>query len=112
MEKQEEQPVIYNAIYADGHFEKVRLGELINKGGAAGKIYMNLANPNSVAKIFHKKSKSSTNRKKLEAMLLNRPNFPPAVKDGTEYVQIAWPDAILEDENGFCVGYLMPLRYS
>ena len=70
MEKQEEQPVIYNAIYADGHFEKVRLGELINKGGAAGKIYMNLANPNSVAKIFHKKSKSSTNRKKLEAMLL------------------------------------------
>lgn len=42
-------------------------------------------------------------------MLLNRPNFPPAVKDGTEYVQIAWPDAILEDENGFCVGYLMPL---
>lgn len=70
---------------------------------------MNLANPNSVAKIFHKKSKSSTNRKKLEAMLLNRPNFPPAVKDGTEYVQIAWPDAILEDENGFCVGYLMPL---
>lgn len=109
MEKQEEQPVIYNAIYADGHFEKVRLGELVNKGGAAGKIYMNLANPNSVAKIFHKKSKSSTNRKKLEAMLLNRPNFPPAVKDGTEYVQIAWPDAILEDENGFCVGYLMPL---
>lgn len=51
MEKQEEQPVIYNAIYADGHFEKVRLGELINKGGAAGKIYMNLANPNSVAKF-------------------------------------------------------------
>lgn len=80
MEKQEEQPVIYNAIYADGHFEKVRLGELVNKGGAAGKIYMNLANPNSVAKIFHKKSKSSTNRKKLEAMLLNRPNFPPASK--------------------------------
>lgn len=37
MEKQEEQPVIYNAIYADGHFEKVRLGELVNKGGAARK---------------------------------------------------------------------------
>ena len=29
---------IYNAIYADGHFEKIRLGALINKGGAAGKI--------------------------------------------------------------------------
>lgn len=106
---QEEQNLIYNAIYADGHFEKVRLGELIHKGGAAGKIYMNAGNPNSVVKIFHKKSKSSTNRKKLEAMLLNRPNFPPVVKGGVEYVQIAWPDALLEDENGFCVGYLMPL---
>lgn len=106
---EETQPVIYNAIYGDGHFEKVRLGELINRGGAAGKIYAQLGNPNSVAKIFHNKSKSSTNRKKLEAMLLNRPNFPPAIKDGIEYVQIAWPDALLEDENGFCVGYLMPL---
>ena len=42
-------------------------------------------------------------------MLLNRPNFPKTVKDGVECVQIAWPDAILEDENGFCVGYLMPM---
>lgn len=39
MEKQEEQPVIYNAIYADGHFEKVRLGELINKGGAPENLH-------------------------------------------------------------------------
>ena len=99
----------YNAIYGDGHFEKICLGELINKGGAAGKIYLNATNPGSVAKIFHNKNKSSTNRKKLEAMLLNRPVFPPAVKDGIEYVQIAWPDAVLEDEKGFCVGYLMPL---
>ena len=27
---------LYNAIYGDGHFEQVRLGSLINKGGAAG----------------------------------------------------------------------------
>lgn len=99
---------IFNAIYADGHFEKVKLGELINKGGAAGKIYLNADNPNMVAKIFHNKNKSSTNRQKLEAMLHNRPHFPAAVKDGINYVQIAWPEALLEDENGFCVGYLMP----
>lgn len=105
----ETQPVIYNAIFGDGHFEQVRLGELINKGGAAGKIYAHAGNPLSVAKIFHNKKKSPTNRKKLEAMLLNRPSFPPAVKDGVEYVQIAWPTALLEDEEGFCVGYLMPL---
>lgn len=72
------EPVFYNAIYGDGHFEKVRLGPLINKGGAAGKIYLNQNHPNSVIKIFHKRSKSSSNRQKLEAMLLNRPVFPPA----------------------------------
>ena len=99
---------IYNAIYPDGHFEKVRLGELINKGGAAGKIYLNADNPQLVAKIFHNRSKSSTNRQKLESMLLNRPNFPAVEKDGVKYVQIAWPEALLEDEDGFCVGYLMP----
>lgn len=101
--------ILYNAIYADGHFEKIKLGELVNKGGAAGKIYLNASNPNMVAKIFHNRSKSSTNRQKLEAMLLNRPLFPSAVKDGVNYVQIAWPEAMLEDEDGFCVGYLMPL---
>lgn len=99
---------IYNAIYADGHFEKIRLGALINKGGAAGKIYLNADNPQLVAKIFHNRKKSATNRKKLESMLLNRPNFPPVEKDGVKYVQIAWPEALLEDEDGFCVGYLMP----
>lgn len=98
----------FNAVYGDGHFAKVRLGELIHKGGAAGKIYLNADNPNQVVKIFHSKSKSNTNRQKLEAMLLNRPHFPDAVIDGINYVQIAWPEALLEDENGFCVGYLMP----
>ncbi len=100
---------ILNAIYADGHFEKIQLGELANRGGAAGRIYQVQGKPQSVAKIFHNLAKSATNRQKLEAMLLNSPNFPPTVKDGIEYVQIAWPTALLEDENGFCVGYLMPL---
>lgn len=98
-----------NAIYADGHFEKEKLGNLLNKGGAAGKIYRDLSHPDLVAKIFHEKSKSSTNRQKLEAMLHNRPNIPLIEHDGQTYVQIAWPVAILEDDDGFCVGYLMPL---
>ena len=103
------QDIEYNAIYGDGHFEKIKLGDLIHKGGAAGKIYLNANNPNQVAKIFHNRNKSSTNRQKLEAMLLNAPHFPSAVKDGVNYVQIAWPEALLEDENGFCVGYLLSL---
>lgn len=100
--------LVLNAIYADGHFEKEKLGALLNKGGAAGKIYQDLSHPKLVAKIFHEKSKSSVNRQKLEAMLHNRPNIPPFENNGKNYVQIAWPEAILEDDEGFCVGYLMP----
>ncbi len=99
----------YNAIYADGHFEKEKLGNVLNKGGAAGKILQDISHPNLVAKIFHDRNKSYTNRQKLEAMLHNRPNIPPIVYDDKTYVQIAWPEAVLEDDEGFCVGYLMPL---
>ena len=103
------EPTVFNAIYADGSFEKIRLGALINRGGAAGKIFGVESKPQIVATIFHKKQKSDTNRQKLIAMLQNNPNILPVEKNGTQYVQIAWPEALLEDENGFCVGYLMPL---
>ena len=106
---QEAEFLYFNAIYGDGHFEREKLGELLNKGGAAGKIYRDVIHPGLVAKIFHDRSKSHTNRQKLEAMLHNRPNIPPIVYDGKTYVQIAWPEAVLEDDDGFCVGYLMPL---
>lgn len=109
METQQEENISYSAIYGDGKFEKIKLGAMINRGGAAGKIYSVQGKPQLVAKIFHKKQKSDTNRQKLTAMLQNKPNFAPVVKDGMEYVQIAWPEAILEDEKGFCLGYLMPL---
>ena len=99
----------YNALYADGHFEKISTGEMINRGGASGKIFTVIDKPKVVAKIFHSKEKSPIIRKKLEAMVLNRPAIPPVVKDGIEYVQIAWVEAILEDDKGYCVGYLMPL---
>ncbi|MBR1601441.1 MAG: hypothetical protein IJ677_07675, partial [Alphaproteobacteria bacterium] len=99
----------YLALYADGHNEKVTLGKLINKGGAAGCIYEDTVHQNSVAKIFHEKSHSDTNRKKLQAMLHNRPDIPSRIHNNVEYIQIAWPTALLEDEQGFCVGYLMPL---
>ncbi|MBR3677183.1 MAG: hypothetical protein IKN71_08635 [Alphaproteobacteria bacterium] len=101
---------IFLALYPDGHNEKIMLGELLNKGGAAGKIYIDASHPNSVAKIFHEKEHSNTNRQKLEAMLHNRPNITTFFndKDGKEYTQIAWPTALLEDSQGFCVGYLMP----
>lgn len=98
----------YNAIYSDGSFEKLDIKTQLHRGGAAGKIY-ETSKPGFVAKIFHQKSKSSTNRAKLEAMLHNRPNLPPVEENGRHYTQIAWPEALLEDDEGFCVGYIMPL---
>lgn len=99
----------YNAVYADGSYGKITLGKLINKGGASGKIYLVEGRPESVVKIFHNTEKSATNRKKLQAMLLNKPNFQPVEANGIEYIQIAWPEALLDDDKGFCVGYMMPL---
>ena len=100
---------IYNAVYADGSYGKITIDKLINKGGASGKIYTIKERPESVVKIFHNTNKSTTNRKKLQAMLLNKPNFQSVVSNGIEYIQIAWPEALLDDEKGFCVGYMMPL---
>ena len=100
--------VQYNAIYGDRSFERITLGKLLNKGGAAGKIFEIVGKPKKVAKIFHERQKSNTNRLKLEAMVNNNPNIPSVEAKGVEYVQIAWPEAILEDDEGYCVGYLMP----
>lgn len=98
----------YNAIYADRHFERLTLGSLLNKGGAAGKVYEIAGQPAKVAKIFHERQKSNTNRLKLEAMVVNNPQIPSVTAGGVEYVQIAWPEAVLEDDEGYCVGYVMP----
>ena len=35
----EETAPMYNAIYGDRTWEQITLGELINKGGAAGRIF-------------------------------------------------------------------------
>ena len=46
-----------NAIFADRHFERLTLGKLLNKGGAAGKIYEIVGQPAKVAKIFHERGR-------------------------------------------------------
>ena len=45
--------ITYNAVYGDGSFEKITLGKIINKGGAAGRIVEIEEHPQLVAKIFH-----------------------------------------------------------
>ncbi len=100
---------IFNAVYADGSYDKITLGKMINKGGASGKIYLIENKPGHVAKIFHDTKKSSTNRQKLQAMLLNKPDFLSTKVNEQDFIQIAWPEALLDDERGFCAGYIMPL---
>ena len=104
-----EQKQVYNAVFGDGSFGKITLGKMINKGGASGKIYRVVERPESVVKIFHNTEKSATNRQKLQAMLLNKPEFDPVNVNGVDFIQIAWPEALLDDEKGFCVGYMMPM---
>lgn len=101
--------IFYNAVYADGSNEQIELGKLINKGGASGKIYLLEGKEGKVAKIFHNTEKSATNRQKLQAMLLNKPDFLSTEVNGEKYIQIAWPEALLDDERGYCAGYIMPL---
>ncbi|MFI3241480.1 MAG: hypothetical protein R3Y43_02820 [Alphaproteobacteria bacterium] len=99
----------YNALYADLTCKEIELDVQIHRGGASGKICHIKNMPNKVAKIFHTNKNSAINRAKLEAMLLNPPAIEDINKDGETFCQIAWPEAVLEDENGFCVGYIMPL---
>ena len=49
----------FAAIFSNRKFERITLGELINRGGAAGRIYRVKEFPQYVAKIFHSKSKST-----------------------------------------------------
>ena len=58
----EETAQTYNAIYGDRTWEQITLGEMINKGGAAGRIFRVKGHPQLVAKIFHNLNKSSANR--------------------------------------------------
>ena len=36
----EAEGMVFNAVYADGSYGKIKLGKLVNKGGASGKIYL------------------------------------------------------------------------
>lgn len=74
---------LYNAIYGDGHFEQVRLGSLINKGGAAGKIYLDASHPNSVAKIFTIAAKAQPTAKSWKPCCLTARIFPKRSKTGS-----------------------------
>jgi hypothetical protein len=86
---------------------KLVLGRLLKSGGS-GSVYLIPESPLQVAKIYHDRSDSKENERKVAAMLELSPQLPDIVDGGRRYVQIAWPQALLRDERSRFVGFLMP----
>ncbi len=75
----------------DTHFAK----------GGEGTVHDVVGNRNVVAKLYHKKGRTSEREKKILAMI----NKPPV---GSVAKQIAWPSDILYTGAGEFVGFIMP----
>lgn len=96
------------AVAADGRREPVHLAGEINRGGASGRIDAIDGDPDRVAKIYHDPAKAAAARDRLVAMLARPPNLKPPRLNGVDYVQLAWPDALIEDAAGRLLGFRMP----
>jgi hypothetical protein len=96
------------AIEADGQRQKVLLGAEINRGGAAGRILALTGDPRRVAKLYHDEADAERARDRVLAMLSRPPSLKPKRLNRVEYVQLAWPDALIEDASGRALGFRMP----
>ena len=90
-----------------GDRRAIRLGKLLGEG-AAGKVHALPDMPGIAAKLYHGPEESRRHEAKIDAMLANPPDLPPAAHEGVNYPQIAWPEAKLYDASGRFVGFLMP----
>jgi hypothetical protein len=86
---------------------KLVLGRLLKSGGS-GSVYLIPESPLQVAKIYHDRVNRVESEQKVAAMLELSPRLPDIVEGGRRYVQIAWPNALLRDDQGRFVGFLMP----
>lgn len=77
-------------------------------GGAAGDIYRVARHPELVAKIYRTPADRQQYQAKIEDMVRRPPKLPPIVEGGREFVQIAWPTAIVRDNTGGFLGFTMP----
>lgn len=96
------------AITADGRRQRVRLGAEVNRGGASGRVVAMDGDPRSVAKLYHDPANAAAARDRLAAALARPPNLKPPRLNGVEYVQLAWPEALIEDGSGALLGFRMP----
>jgi uncharacterized membrane protein len=98
----------YIARGLDGRRSTLRLGEVVHRGGGAGRICAVQGDPASVAKLYHDPARSAHYGPKIEAMLRSPPDLPAIEQGGRRYEQIAWPTAIIEDGSRGFAGFLMP----
>ena len=85
----------------------LRLGKLLGEG-AAGKVHAIEGAPGSAAKLYHGEAEAKRHEAKIEAMIANPPDLPPATHERISYPQIAWPEAKLYDRGGRFIGFMMP----
>ncbi|MDF3833975.1 TonB family protein [Cupriavidus basilensis] len=83
------------------------LARLIKSGGA-GSVYLLAESPAQVAKLYHAHMDLASYRRKIDAMLRLSPELPDQIESGRRYVQIAWPQAPLQDARGRFIGFAMP----
>ncbi len=83
------------------------LGKLLGEG-AAGKVHALPAMPGVAAKLYHGGAEARRHEAKIDAMIANPPDLPPALHQGIRYPQIAWPQAKLYDVAGRFLGFTMP----
>ena len=96
-----------DTVWLDGARSLV-LGKLIKSGGA-GSVYLLPGSPAQVAKLYHPHLDSHTTGRKIDAMLALTPDLPDRLENGRRYVQIAWPQAAVHDNQGGFLGFVMPL---
>jgi hypothetical protein len=90
------------------HLRRTHLLErLIGEDGAASLYGLPEPRP-LVAKIYHEGIDMALRERRVQAMLDRPPDLPDVLDDGERHVRIAWPDAMLRDEEDRFVGYLMP----
>jgi TPR repeat protein len=96
------------SLQLNGRRQALRLDAVPLASGADGAIHLIKGDDLHIAKLYHDPGKDTTRLSKLKAMLGNPPDLPVITIDNNRYVQLAWPNAWIENRNGRFVGYTMP----
>ena len=98
-------------IHRDGEPEKlvnINTAKKLGQGATAVVYRVNHAGQVWAAKIYH--DQHQINLEKVKAMIEKTPtNAVVSDDNGKVFPQLAWPTALLKDDAGKVVGYLMPL---